>query len=171
MAILPILKIGHPILGRPADPVENIDEELVRLAADMIQTMHAAPGVGLAAPQVNVSCRLITVDLSIGENSEEIIVLINPAIIESEGEETEEEGCLSVPEVREKVTRPARVLVKGVDLAGQERLYEARDITARVFCHELDHLNGLLFIDHLSSLKKSLIKKRMKRKMEKGELI
>ena len=171
MAILPILKIGHPVLVRPADPVENIDEELVRLAADMIQTMHSAPGVGLAAPQVNVSCRLITVDLSIGENPEEIIVLINPAIIESEGEETEEEGCLSVPEVREKVTRPARVLVKGVDLAGQERLYEARDITARVFCHELDHLNGLLFIDHLSSLKKSLIKKRMKRKMEKGELI
>jgi len=171
MAILSILKIGHPVLVQPADPVENIDEELVRLAADMIQTMHAAPGVGLAAPQVNVSRRLITVDLSIGENPEEIIVLINPAIIESEGEETEEEGCLSVPEVREKVTRPARVLVKGIDLAGKERLCEARNITARVFCHELDHLNGLLFIDHLSSLKKSLIKKRMKRKMEKGELV
>ena len=170
MAILPILKIGHPLLVRPAEPVENIDEELVRLAADMVQTMHAAPGIGLAAPQVNASRRLITIDISVGENPEEIIVLFNPVISEAEGEETEEEGCLSVPDVRERVTRPARVLVKGTDLTGKERFHEARGIMARVFCHELDHLDGTLFIDHLSSLKKSLIKKRMKRKMEKGEL-
>jgi len=170
MAILPILKIGHPILARRAEPIKNIDEEIVRLARDMIDTMHAAPGVGLAAPQVNVSRRLITVDLTIGENPEEIIVLINPEITEAEGEIREEEGCLSVPDVREQVTRPARVAVKGIGLDGNEEFFEARDTMARVFCHELDHLNGLLFIDHLSPLKKALIKKRMLKRMEKGEL-
>jgi len=170
MAILPILKIGHPVLTRSAEPIRSIDEEIVRLAQDMVQTMHAAPGIGLAAPQVNVSRRLITVDLSIGENPEEIIVLINPQIAEAEGEVTEEEGCLSVPDVRENVTRPVRIAVQGIDLKGNEKFFEARDMMARVFCHELDHLNGTLFIEHLSSLKKALIKKRLKKRLEKGQI-
>jgi peptide deformylase len=168
MAVREILMIGHPTLSRKADPVERIDDELVRLAKDMVETMHRAPGLGLAAPQVDVSKRLITVDLSVGEKEEELIILINPEILLQEGEIVCEEGCLSVPDIREKVARPYRVLVKGLDLAGQEVRVEGEDLMARVLCHEIDHLDGKLFTDRLSPLKKTLVRKKLKKSSGDG---
>lgn len=169
MAVLNILKLGHPILVKKAEPILKIDDGVRRLAEDMIETMHAAPGLGLSAPQVNVSRRLITVDLSVGEKEGEAIVLINPEILEQEGKVVRDEGCLSVPEVFEKVARPQKVKVKGLDLDGRERTIEATDLMARVLCHEVDHINGKLFIEWLSPLKRNLIKKKFKRQAEKSK--
>lgn len=169
MARLEIIKIGHPTLARKSVRIEKVDDGIRRLARDMVETMHAAPGLGLSAPQVNVSRRLITVDLSIGEKQEEIIVLINPEILTREGKVVREEGCLSVPEIFEKVARPQKVVVKGQDLEGRERVLEAQDMLARVFCHEIDHLDGKLFIDFLSPLKRKLIRKKFKKKDEQDE--
>jgi peptide deformylase len=168
MAVLEILTIGHPTLARKAVRVEMIDAELVRLARDMVETMHRAPGIGLAAPQVDVSKRLITVDLSVGENADELIVLVNPEIVRQEGEAVCEEGCLSVPDIREKVARPYRVTVRGQDLEGREVEIEGEDMLARVFCHEIDHLDGKLFTDRLSPLKKALLRKKMKKSPASG---
>ena len=167
MAILEILKVGHPLLAQKARPVENINQEIVDLARDMVETMYRAPGVGLAAPQVNRGIRLITVDLSVGENKDELFILINPEIVEESGKITAEEGCLSVPGIYEKLERPERVVVKGYDLNGREITIEASDLLARAFAHEIDHLEGKLFIDRLSPLKKSLIKNRIKKEQEK----
>ena len=169
MAVLEIIKLGHPTLSKKAAPIQHIDEEIVEIAQNMIETMHAAPGLGLSAPQVDVSRRLITVDLSIGEKKEDLIVLINPELVHQEGQVVREEGCLSVPEVYEKIGRPQKIIIKGLDLAGKEKEIEAIDLLARVFCHEIDHLNGILFIDGLSSLKRNLIKKRFKKKAESSK--
>lgn len=163
MPVRKIVTFGHPVLHKPARPIEEIDQEIVDLARDMVLTMHAAPGIGLAAPQVAAGWRLITVDLSVGEKPEELIVLINPKFLETEGEIVSEEGCLSVPGVHENVRRPARVVVKGKDLEGKEKVIEAEGTLARVFCHELDHIEGRLFIEHLSPLKKALVKKKIKK--------
>jgi peptide deformylase len=166
MAIREILTIGHPTLARKAEPVTSIDEDLVRLAGDMVQTLHAAPGIGLAAPQVDVSRRLIVVDLSIGENPDDLIILVNPEIVAQEGHVVCEEGCLSVPDVTEKVARPYRVRVTGMDLEGRETSVEGEDILARALCHEVDHLDGKLFIERLSPLKRALVKKRIRKMRE-----
>lgn len=166
MAILEILKIGHPTLARKAEPVSAIDEGLVRLARDMVETLHAAPGVGLAAPQVDVSRRLIVVDLSIGENPDELIILANPEIIDQEGQVVCEEGCLSVPDITEKVARPYRVWIRGLDLKGRETSVEGEDLLARALCHEIDHLDGKLFIERLSPLKRALVKKKLRKQRE-----
>lgn len=158
-----IITIGHETLKRRADEVTDINEEIVDLAKSMVETMYKAPGIGLAAPQVNKSVRLIVVDLSIGEKKEELIILANPEILEYEGESVAVEGCLSVPDIQEKITRPFRTSVRGTDLSGKERFFEADDLLARVFCHEIDHLEGKLFVDHLSPLKRSLIRKKLKK--------
>jgi peptide deformylase len=163
LTILEILTLGHPVLVQKAKEIDNIDQDIIDLAENMVLTMHAAPGLGLAAPQVNHSRRLITVDLSIGEKSESLLVLINPELTDKEGEEVLEEGCLSVPGINEKVARPYRVCIKGTDLEGKEKVIEAEGLLARVLCHEIDHINGKLFIDHLSPLKRNLIKKKMKK--------
>lgn len=163
MPVLEIVKYGNAILLQMAERVTAIDKEILELAQNMVLTMHAAPGIGLAAPQVSVGRRLITVDLSVGENPEDLVVLVNPEFLETEGEAIEEEGCLSVPGIREKVKRPARVRVKGIDLQGEEKIIEADGLLARVFCHEIDHINGRLFIENLSPLKKALIKKKLKK--------
>jgi len=163
MAILEIVKYGNPVLTRKSKLIETIDQEILDLAGNMILTMHAAPGIGLAAPQVNISKRLITVDLSVGESPDDLIILINPEFLETEGEAISEEGCLSVPGIQEKVKRPARVLIRGIDLQGREKIIEAQGLLARVFCHEIDHINGKLFIENLSPLKKALIKKKLKK--------
>jgi peptide deformylase len=160
-SILEIVTIGDPILNRKAEKIKNIDQRVHDLAQRMVKTMHSAPGVGLAAPQVNQSIQLITVDISVGENQTDLIVLANPEILHKEGETVLEEGCLSVPGINEKVARPYRVVIKGTDLDGKERIIEAEDLLARVFCHEIDHINGKLFIEHLSPLKKSLIRKKL----------
>ncbi|HOI44346.1 MAG TPA: peptide deformylase [Candidatus Aminicenantes bacterium] len=169
MAILEILRIGHPILAKKAVPVGKIDDDLCRLARDMAETMHAAPGVGLAAPQVGFSKRLITVDLSLGERKEDLIILANPEILSREGQIVCEEGCLSVPGIYEKVARPARVVAKGLDLEGREKTIEADDMLARALCHEIDHLEGKLFVDRLSPLKRAMIKKRLRREASQGK--
>jgi peptide deformylase len=169
MPALKIRTVGDPVLTKVAEKVKVIDDELVRLAEDMVRTMHEAPGVGLSAPQVNVSKRLITIDLSVGKNEHELIILINPEIVEQKGSIVSEEGCLSVPGIAEKVSRPAKVKVKGLDLKGDERTYEGEDLLARAFCHEIDHLNGKLFIDRLSALKRQLIKRRLRRELPTDE--
>jgi peptide deformylase len=165
MPVRKIVTYGHPALDKVADPVLDIDAEILDLARDMVLTMHAAPGIGLAAPQVGASKRVITVDLSVGENPADLIVLVNPEFIATEGEEVSEEGCLSVPGIHENVRRPARVRVKGLDLEGRERLVEAAGLLARVFSHEIDHINGRLFIERLSPLKKALIKKKLRKEL------
>jgi peptide deformylase len=167
--VLEIVTIGNPVLNRKADKITNIDQHVHDLAMRMVKTMHFAPGIGLAAPQVDQSIQLITVDLSVGENSANLIVLANPELLHAEGETIIEEGCLSVPGINEKVTRPYRVIVKGIDLEGKEKIFEAEDLLARVFCHEIDHINGKLFIEHLSPLKKSLIRKKLKKQKENND--
>jgi len=170
MSILQIVKYGNPTLTKKAEEIINLDKYIEELAHNMIQTMYAAPGIGLAAPQVNESKRLITVDLSVGENSQNLIILINPELISQEGKLISEEGCLSVPDINEKVARPSRIIIRGIDLKGNEKTVEAEGLLARVLCHEIDHINGKLFIDHLSLLKKSLIKKKLKRAIQTGKI-
>jgi len=166
--ILEIVTIGNPVLNRVADKITNIDQRVHDLATRMVRIMHSAPGIGLAAPQINQSIQLITVDLSVGENSGDLIMLTNPEILHQEGEAILEEGCLSVPGINEKITRPFRVVIKGIDLDGNEKIIEAEDLLARVFCHEIDHVNGKLFIEHLSPLKKNLIRKKLKKQKDKN---
>ncbi len=160
---LDIVTIGDDILNQKAIEITDIDDRIREIAEGMIHTMYIAPGIGLAAPQVNHSIRLITVDLSVGENKNDLIVLLNPDIIHKEGQDLMEEGCLSVPGINEKVTRPYQVVCRGIDLTGREKTIEADGLLARVLCHEVDHLNGVLFIDRLSPLKKKLIKKKLKK--------
>lgn len=166
MPVLKIVTYGDPVLTTQAESVKEIDDEIRELVHNMVLTMHAAPGIGLAAPQVSVSRRVITVDLSVGERPEELHILINPEIVEKEGESYTEEGCLSVPGIEEKVRRPAKVKVKGMDLEGKERVLSASGTLARAFCHEIDHINGRLFIENLTPLKKALIKKKLKKQHE-----
>ncbi|OGD17929.1 MAG: peptide deformylase [Candidatus Aminicenantes bacterium RBG_16_63_16] len=166
MPVLKIVTYGDPVLTRRAEPVKDIDDDIRVLAHNMVLTMHAAPGIGLAAPQVSVSRRVITVDLSVGENPEELHILVNPEIMEKEGEVYTEEGCLSVPGVEERVRRPAKVKVRGLDLEGREKVLTAEGTLARAFCHEIDHINGRLFIENLTPLKKALVKKKLKKQIE-----
>ena len=168
LTIMEIMTYGCPVLKEKAEPVTDITETLVMLARDMVFTMHAAPGIGLAAPQVNQGVRLITIDLSVGEKREQLIVLLNPEVVEQEGEALMEEGCLSVPEINEKVSRPERVVIQGTTLDGKDVTLEARDLLARVFCHEVDHLEGKLFVEHLSPLKQRLIRQKFKKQKESG---
>jgi peptide deformylase len=170
MSIIEIVKYGNPILIRKAEKIKNIGEETEKLAQSMLQTMYAAPGLGLAAPQVNQGVQLITVNLSREQNSKGSIVLANPELVSQEGEISLEEGCLSIPAIQEKVLRPFRVVVKGIDLEGKEKIIEAEGLLARVFCHEIDHINGTLFIDRLSPLKKSLIRKKLKKRIQTGQI-
>lgn len=163
MALRDIRIIGDPVLSRRADPVERVDEEIVRLARDMVETLHAAPGVGLAAPQVGVGRRVIVVDLSVGEDPDALHIVVNPEIVAKEGESVCEEGCLSVPDIREKVARPYRVVVRGLDLEGRPVEIEGEDLLARAFCHEIDHLDGILFVEKLSPLKRALVRKKLKK--------
>lgn len=169
MAVREILIIGHPMLVKKAEPVDRIDEDIVRLAEDMVETVHAAPGIGLAAPQVGVSKRVIVVDMSVGQNKDDLIILVNPEVVGKEGEISCEEGCLSVPDIRENVTRPYRVTVRGLDLKGRTVEVEGEDLLARALCHEIDHLDGILFVEKLSALKRRLIKKKLKKIAADGQ--
>ena len=168
MAIRPIVKYGHPVLHSPAEPVAEIDDSIHRLLDDMVQTMYAAPGIGLAAPQIGVGLRVIVIDLSVGEDPDQLIQLINPAFVRREGEQREEEGCLSVPGYGGTPVRSARVEVKGLDPEGNERVYTGTDLLARAFCHEIDHIDGLLFVDRLSPLKRDLMKRRLRKRVREG---
>ncbi len=165
MSVRTIVVFGEPVLGQKAEPITDITAAVVELARDMVATMHHAPGIGLSAPQVAVSRRLITVDLSVGKDARELIILVNPEIVDKEGECVAEEGCLSVPGIFEKVARPSRVAVRGLDLEGREKIYEARDLLARALCHEIDHLDGKLFLERLSPLKRQLLKRRLRKEL------
>jgi peptide deformylase len=166
--ILPIRKFGDDVLRLPAEPVAEIDDALQKLIDDMIETMYAAPGVGLAANQVGVARRLMIIDLSVGKRPGECHVFINPEIIDSEGEITEEEGCLSIPDFVEIVTRPERVKLRYLDRSGKERVMWGEGLMARAMCHEIDHLNGTLFVDHLRGFKKDKILKKIAKLAKSG---
>jgi peptide deformylase len=169
LSIRPIVKYGHPALHGASASVLNIDGQIAALVDDMIATMYAAPGIGLAAPQIAVPLRVIVVDLSVGEDKRQLIKLVNPEIVESEGEQRHEEGCLSVPGYAGSPVRPARLAVRGLDLDGKERVYGATELLARAFCHEIDHIDGLLFVDRLSPLKRDLLRRKLKKRMRNDD--
>jgi peptide deformylase len=167
--IYPIVKFGDPILEKPGAQVKKFDADLEQLAEDMFASMYAAQGVGLAAPQIGLSLRLAVVDVTAGKNPEAKIVLANPEIIHSEGEVREEEGCLSIPGFRGYVMRPQFVTIKAQNAKGEPFEIRGENLLARAFCHEIDHLNGILFLQHLSMLKRDLIKRKIKKLRKLGE--
>ena len=166
--IRPILKHGDSVLHAPARAIEAVTPEIERLVDDMIAPMYAAPGVGLAAPQVGAPLRLFVVDISLGRDPSGLLVLINPEIVERDGMQLEEEGCLSVPGFEATVVRPARVVVKGLDRRGTEQIYDGTGLLARAFQHEMDHLDGTLFVDRLRGLKRDLIVRRIRKLARAG---
>jgi len=169
MAIRRILHYPETVLKQVSASVTEVDDEIRALAADMAETMYAAPGVGLAAPQVGVSRRLVVLDCAPKEEPAQLVVAINPEIVDREGEAFEEEGCLSVPGYYARVARSARVTVRFLDLDGRERQMEADGLWAIAFQHEIDHLDGILFVDHLSPLKRSMFRKKYKKILEQQE--
>jgi peptide deformylase len=169
MAILPIRIVPDPVLRERCAEVARFDPELRRLAADMVETMHAAPGVGLAAPQVGESRRLIVVDLSVGEDPAQLHVFVNPRIAASDGSVADVEGCLSIPGVSDKVVRPHRVRVEAQDLDGEPFALDAEEWLARAICHEVDHLDGVLFIDRLSGLRRERALRQVRKLVREAE--
>jgi peptide deformylase len=167
--IRPILRYGEQPLHRPAADVTAFDAGLERLIDDMIETMYAAPGIGLAATQVGVPQRVFVADVSAGHDRNGLIVLVNPAIVEREGMQLEEEGCLSVPGFNATVVRPARTVIQGFDRHGEERTIEGKGLLARAFQHEMDHLDGLLFVDRLRGIKRDLIVRRIHKLKRAGK--
>lgn len=163
MAILPIRLYPDPVLRVKCPPAERFDDELRDLAADMVETVHAAPGVGLAAPQVGVELRLAVVDLSVGKDPEQLLVLVNPEVLEEEGRATEVEGCLSIPDVTDKVDRAERIRLRARDLQGRPFELEADDWLARAVLHEIDHLDGVLFVDRLRGLRKERARRQLRK--------
>src|SRR5215471_1671142 len=164
-----VVKFGDPVLEKPGVAVKTFDATLEELVEDMFATMYGAQGVGLAAPQIGKSLRLAVVDVSSGKNPEAKIVLVNPEIIHAEGEVREEEGCLSIPGFRGYVVRPQFVTVRAQNLKGETFEIRGENLLARAFCHEIDHLNGILFLQHLSMLKRDLIKRKIKKLRKEGE--
>jgi len=167
--IYPVVKYGHAVLEKPTAPVEKFDEELAKLCEDMFESMYAANGVGLAAPQIGIGKRLAVIDVTVGKNPEAKIVLANPEIIHVEGEQREEEGCLSVPGFRGNVARPLYVTIRAQDAAGETFERNAEGLLARAFCHETDHLDGVLFLKHLGMLKRDLIRRRIRKLQKAGD--
>ena len=168
MPVRPIVKYGDPVLRNPTQPVGEIDAALQKLIDDMVDTMYAAPGVGLAANQVAIAKRLAVIDLTVGKKPGNLHILINPEIVEMEGQITEEEGCLSIPDFVENVTRPERVKVRFTDRNGQQRELQGEGLMARALCHEIDHLNGGLYIDHVRGFKKDRILKKIQKLAKSG---
>jgi peptide deformylase len=165
-----ILKYGEPVLEQRAETVAEFDTaELNEMIADMWETMYAAKGVGLAAPQIGIAKRVSVIDTSVGEDSTKKIVIINPEITFQEGKQTGEEGCLSIPGFREPVSRANKVSVRAQDASGRMIELEGEELLARAFQHEIDHLNGVLFINHLSALKRDIIRRKIKKLQKAGE--
>lgn len=169
MATLPIRLYPDPVLREKCPPVERFDDALRHLAADMVETMHAAPGVGLAAPQVGALLRLAVVDLSVGKDPEELLVLVNPEVLGEEGRATEVEGCLSIPDLTDKVERPERIRLRAQDLQGRHFELDAEDWLARAVLHEIDHLDGVLFVDRLRGLRKERARRALRKMAEAYE--
>jgi len=169
MALLAILKYGDKRLETPAHDVEKIDETIKNIIQDMLETMYAAPGIGLAATQVGIPLRIATIDLSRGEEKNGLIILINPEIIYQEQNEQQEEGCLSFPEIYAPVNRPSKVVVHAYNVNGQSVEITSEGLSARALSHECDHLSGILFLERMNSLTKELIKKQIAKKIKQGE--
>jgi peptide deformylase len=167
--IYPIVKFGNPVLEKPAERVTIFDEELRALVDNMFESMYAARGVGLAAPQIGISRRIAVVDVTFKEDPNAQIVLINPEIIQKEGRHTQSEGCLSIPDFRENVNRAKVVTIRAQDLTGQVFEKTGDELLARAFQHETDHLNGKLYISHISALKRDLIKRKIRKMIKAGE--
>ena len=167
--IYPIVKFGDPVLEKRGEPVTEFNIDLHRLIEDMFESMYAAHGVGLAAPQIGISKRLAVIDVSFKEDPDAKLVLANPEIIKVEGKQTQQEGCLSLPEFRENVTRPKRVTIKAQDADGNWYEKTGEDLLARAFVHEIDHLDGKLYISHISALKRDLIKRKVRKLVKLGE--
>jgi peptide deformylase len=167
--IYPIVKYGNPVLERAAAPVTSFDGDLKKLVEDMFESMYEAHGVGLAAPQIGISKRVAVVDVTFKEDPNAQLVLINPEIVRTEGKQSGQEGCLSIPEFRETVSRPKRVTVRAQDVSGNWFEHTGEDLLARAFMHETDHLNGKLYITHISGLKRDLMKRRIRKLVKTGE--
>jgi peptide deformylase len=167
--IRPILRYGASTLHAAAQPVDTITPEVEQLVDDMIETMYAAPGVGLAAPQIGVPLRVFVVDISVGRDPNGLIVMINPEFVERDGTQFEEEGCLSVPGFNATVMRPTRVVVTGLDRSGAEQRHEGSGLLARAFQHEMDHLDGTLFVDRLRGIKRDLIVRKIRKLSRSGK--
>jgi peptide deformylase len=167
--IRPILRHGAGLLHRPARPVAEVTPEVVQLIDDMVQTMYAAPGVGLAAPQVGVSLRIFVADVSAGRDAAALIAFVNPVFIERDGMQLEDEGCLSVPGFNATVARPVRAVVRGLNREGVAHTVEATGLLARCFQHEMDHVAGRLFVDHQRGLQKDFILRKIKKLARAGE--
>lgn len=167
--IYPIVKYGQSVLETEAKPVEKFDEELKKLVADMFESMYAAQGVGLAAPQIGIGLKLAVIDVTFQEDPEAKLVLANPQIIKVEGKQSGQEGCLSIPEFREQVTRGKRVTIKAQDVNGKWYEKTGEDLLARAFQHEIDHLHGKLYISHISALKRDLMKRKIRKLVKAGE--
>ncbi|MDR3739830.1 MAG: peptide deformylase [Terracidiphilus sp.] len=166
--ILKIVKYPEPVLQQPGEPVTEFNDELRKLAADMFETMYAEQGIGLAAQQVGIAKRLAVIDLSCGKNPDDKLVLVNPEIIAREGKQYEEEGCLSFPEIREKVQRALTVRVRAQDLNGKWFEMDGEELLSRCFQHEIDHLDGMLFIFRMSALKRDLALRRIRKMQREG---
>jgi peptide deformylase len=166
--IRPILRYGASVLHRPAAAVAAVTPEIEQLIDDMILTMYAAPGVGLAAPQVGVDQRIFVADISVGRNPGDLLVFINPEFVEREGMQLEDEGCLSVPGFNATVARPSRAVLKGLDRHGNPQQVEATGLLARCFQHEMDHLEGTVFVDRLRGLQKDLIVRKINKLSRTG---
>jgi peptide deformylase len=164
-----IVKYGNPVLEKAATPITAFDAELKKLVEDMFESMYAAHGVGLAAPQIGISKRLAVIDVTFKEDPDAKLVLANPEIIHVEGKQTGSEGCLSIPEFREQVTRGKKVTVRAQDIHGKWFEKTGEELLARAFLHETDHLNGKLYISHISALKRDLMKRKIKKLVKAGE--
>ena len=167
--IRPILRYGAEVLHRPAEPVGAITAEITTLIDDMIQTMYVAPGIGLAATQIGVAKRIFVVDVSVGRTASDLLVFVNPEFVERDGMQLEDEGCLSVPGFNATVARPQRVVVTGLDRDGHEHTVEGTGLLARAFQHEMDHLDGTVFVDRLRGLQKDLIVRKIKKLTRAGK--
>jgi peptide deformylase len=167
--IYPIVKFGNPVLERPAEPVTAFDDELKTLVKDMFESMYAAHGVGLAAPQIGLSKRLAVIDITFKEDPDAKLVLVNPEIIRTEGKMSQSEGCLSIPDFREPVSRAKKVTVRAQDVNGKWFEKTGEELLARAFLHETDHLNGKLYISHISALKRDLMKRKIRKLVKAGE--
>ncbi len=167
--VYPIVKFGNPVLEKKAATITEFGEELRKLADDMFESMYAAHGVGLAAPQIGISKRIAVIDVTFKEDPDARIVLVNPEIVHTEGRQTSNEGCLSIPEFREKVTRPMKVTVRAQNLEGTTIEVTGEELLARALLHETDHLDGKLYISHVSTLKRDLIKRKIRKLVKAGE--
>ena len=167
--IYPIVRFGDPVLEKPAETVTVFDDELKKLIEDMFESMYDAHGVGLASPQIGIGRRIAVIDITFKEDPKAKLVLINPQILHTEGKHTQSEGCLSIPDFRENVTRPNKVTVRAQDVNGKTFEKTGEELLARALLHETDHLNGKLYISHISALKRDFMKRKIRKMMKAGE--